>query len=97
VCLAVVSNIPEEHQEAEKIASHLMEQTGWKPSRIVQIAGALKYTEYDFFKRFIMRMIAKREGRSTDTSQDYEYTDWNAVKQFVEEFIESVQVPQPLN
>jgi menaquinone-dependent protoporphyrinogen oxidase len=28
-------------------------------------------------------MIAKREGRTTDTSQDYEYTNWDAVKKFV--------------
>jgi menaquinone-dependent protoporphyrinogen oxidase len=46
----------------------------------------LKYTQYDFFKRLIMKMISKREGRTTDTSQDYEYTDWNAVKKFVNDF-----------
>jgi menaquinone-dependent protoporphyrinogen oxidase len=51
-----------------------------------QIAGALKYTQYDFFKRLIMKMIAKREGQTTDTSKDYEYTDWNAVKKFTLEF-----------
>jgi menaquinone-dependent protoporphyrinogen oxidase len=31
-------------------------------------------------------MISKREGRTTDTSKDYEYTDWNVVKKFVLEF-----------
>ena len=56
----------------------------------IQIAGALKYTEYDFFKRLIMKMISKREGRSTDTSRDYEYTDWNAVTKFVTDFADKV-------
>jgi menaquinone-dependent protoporphyrinogen oxidase len=87
VCLAVASDLEDEHKGAEKIASDFLEQTGWKPLMVTQIAGALKYTEYDFFKRLIMKMISKREGRSTDTSKDYEFTDWNAVKKFVMEFV----------
>jgi len=86
VCLAVASDIEEEHLEAEKTTRDFMEQTGWRPYMSTQIAGALKYTQYDFFKRLIMKMISKREGRTTDTSRDYEYTDWNAVKKFVLEF-----------
>jgi menaquinone-dependent protoporphyrinogen oxidase len=88
VCLAVASDLKEEHQEAQRIADNFLERTGWKPLMTTQIAGALKYTQYDFFKRFIMKMIAKREGRTTDTSQDYEYTDWDEVKKFVSEFAE---------
>jgi menaquinone-dependent protoporphyrinogen oxidase len=87
VCLAVASDLEEEHQEAKKIASDFLDQTGWKPLMTTQIAGALKYTEYDFFKRLIMKMISRREGRTTDTSKDHEYTDWSEVKKFVNEFI----------
>ena len=90
VCLAVASDMEEEHREAEKITSDFLAQTGWKPWMTTQIAGALKYTEYDFFKRLIMKMISKREGRTTDTSKDYEYTDWNAVKIFVNGFASKV-------
>ena len=68
VCLAVASSFEDEHREAEKIASDFLEQTGWKPLMITHIAGALKYTQYDFLKRLIMKMISKREGRITDTS-----------------------------
>jgi menaquinone-dependent protoporphyrinogen oxidase len=90
VCLAVASDLEEEHREAEKITSAFLEQTGWKPMMITQVAGALKYTQYDFLKRIIMKMISKREGRTTNTSQDYEYTDWNAVKKFVNVFADSI-------
>lgn len=82
VCLAVASDIEAEHLEAEKIARDFLAKTGWTTAVSTQIAGALKYTEYNFFKRLVMRMIAKREGKPTDTSQDYEYTDWDAVKAF---------------
>ena len=88
VCLAVASDIEEEHREAERITKDFLEQVKWKPLMTTQIAGALKYTQYDFFKRLIMKMIAKREGRTTDTSHDYEYTDWNLVKEFVNRFYE---------
>jgi len=87
VCLAIASDLEEEHREARKITSNFLEHAGWKPLMTTQIAGALKYTQYDFFKRLIMKMIAKREGRTTDTSRDYEYTDWNAVREFVKEFV----------
>jgi menaquinone-dependent protoporphyrinogen oxidase len=86
VCLAVASDLEEEHREARKITTDFLEDAGWKPVMTTQIAGALKYTQYDFFKRLIMKMIAKKEGRTTDTSRDYEYTDWNVVREFVKEF-----------
>jgi len=86
VCLAVASDMVEEHREAQKITDDFLQQTGWKPLMNTQVAGALKYTQYDFFKRLLMKMIAKREGHITDTSKDYEYTDWNAVKKFVNDF-----------
>ena len=88
VCMAVASDLEEEHREAARIASDFLDRAGWKPLQVQQIAGALKYTQYDFFKRFIMRMIARKEGGATDTSRDHEYTDWGAVKEFVLDFAE---------
>lgn len=43
------------------------------------IAGALKYTQYNWFIKWVMKGIAKKEGGSTDTSRDFEYTDWEQV------------------
>jgi menaquinone-dependent protoporphyrinogen oxidase len=86
VCLAIASDLEDEHRGARKITTDFLEEVAWKPLMTSQIAGALKYTQYDFFKRLIMKMIAKKEGRTTDTSRDYEYTDWNAVREFVKEF-----------
>jgi menaquinone-dependent protoporphyrinogen oxidase len=90
VSLAAASDIEEEHFEVKKITTDFLEQTGWKPLMTSQIAGALKYTEYDYLKRLIMKMIAKKEGGATDTSQDFEYTNWDEVTKFTNEFIEKV-------
>ncbi len=86
VCLAIASDFEEEHKEARKITADFLKHAGWEPVMTTQIAGALKYTQYDFFTRLIMKMIARKEGRTTDSSKDYEYTDWNAVREFVKEF-----------
>ena len=86
VSMAMASKIEEEHEEVEKIAQHFLNQTGWKPHKIHHMAGALKYTQYDYFKKLIMRMIAKKEGGSTDTTKDHEYTDWDAVRSFALDF-----------
>ena len=82
VCLAVASDIEEEHLEAQSIMDDFLTATKWRPDHTIQMAGALRYTQYNYLKRFIMRMIAKKEGADTDDTKDHEYTDWDAVKQF---------------
>jgi menaquinone-dependent protoporphyrinogen oxidase len=58
---------------------------GWTPSLRKAIAGGLKYREYGFFTRFIMKMISRSAGRTTDTSKNHEFTDWEGVRQFAGE------------
>jgi menaquinone-dependent protoporphyrinogen oxidase len=67
-------------------------QTGWRPAKVGVFAGALLYTRYGFFKRWIMRRIARDKGSpDLDTSRDYVYTDWESVKRFAEEFLETTR------
>jgi menaquinone-dependent protoporphyrinogen oxidase len=40
-----------------------------------------------------MRRISRKEGGDTDTSRDYEYTDWAAVDRFAAEFADEVAGP----
>ncbi len=87
VSLTYAGDEPESLKELEKIIYDFLEETGWEPLIIQKVAGALKYTEYDFFKKFIMRLISKRAGGDTDTSQDYEYTNWDEVENFVHVFL----------
>jgi len=89
VNLASVSKDDESIKELEQITAKFLRETGWKPIDIKQIAGALLYSQYDFFKKIMMRMIAKHEGRSTDTSGDYEYTDWTEVRVFLHRLLKA--------
>jgi menaquinone-dependent protoporphyrinogen oxidase len=69
-----------------QIIEDLMQKTGWKPAFVESIAGALKYTQYSWLKRALMKQIAKHEGGDTDTSRDFEYTDWDQVTRFAQRF-----------
>jgi menaquinone-dependent protoporphyrinogen oxidase len=69
-------------QEAGRYIDKFVERTGWWPERTVAFAGALRFTRYNFVLRAVMRMISRSVGGDTDTSRDYEYTDWAAVDRF---------------
>jgi menaquinone-dependent protoporphyrinogen oxidase len=88
VTLAIRSDNESERREAMHFADVLTEQTDWRPRLVHHAAGALRFTQYDFFKRWMMRRISEKEGGPTDTSQDYELTDWKALQMFVADFLE---------
>ena len=62
-----------------------VEKTGWTPSRTATFAGALQYREYDVATRVLMRLLMRRMQHPTDASQDYDYTDWDAVEHWAHE------------
>lgn len=90
VSLAIHSDNAEERAEAEAYPAHLEHKSGYHPGSVHHAAGALKYLEYDFFKRALMRRIAGKEGGPVDTSRDYELTDWAALDQFVDGFTRQI-------
>lgn len=87
VSLGIASELPVEREEAMEFPEHLADATRWTPKRVHHAKGALRYTEYDFFKRWMMRRIAEREGASTDVSRDHELTDWDALDDFLSDFV----------
>jgi menaquinone-dependent protoporphyrinogen oxidase len=65
-----------------------LEETGWQPTFSGTVAGALPYSGYGFFKRMLMKQIARRGGLPADTSRDYEFTDWDEVRRQTENLLE---------
>jgi menaquinone-dependent protoporphyrinogen oxidase len=82
-------------QTAQDYVSDFKRRTGWVPRRTASFAGALLYTRYNPVIRLLMRLIVGHAGGDTDTSRDYEYTDWAAVDRFAREFAASVDGDQP--
>ncbi|HEX5431648.1 MAG TPA: flavodoxin domain-containing protein [Bryobacteraceae bacterium] len=69
-------------------------ETGWRPGRILPVAGALRYTKYGLLLRILMRWVSGRTGGATDTSTDHVYTNWSGVDHFVDEFLRSIPKQQ---
>jgi menaquinone-dependent protoporphyrinogen oxidase len=67
-------------------AEQFLASSGWHPALTATFAGALLYTQYNPLLRFVMKRISRREGHTTDTSRDHDFTDWAAVRAFAETF-----------
>jgi menaquinone-dependent protoporphyrinogen oxidase len=92
VSLAAAIDDMDSRLDARRVLDEFAVDCGLKPLTVRCIAGALKYTQYDYLKRQLMRMIARQRGQSTDTSKDIEYTDWNDVEAFVDEFLAAAHI-----
>ncbi|MGZ4778998.1 MAG: flavodoxin domain-containing protein [Thermoanaerobaculia bacterium] len=71
---------------AEKQMNDFLRQTGWSPAQRQTFAGAVKFTRYNPFLRFVIKRIHAARGRVLDTRRDYDFTDWEAVDRFAREF-----------
>jgi menaquinone-dependent protoporphyrinogen oxidase len=71
--------------DANKMIQAFLTETGWHPSHLHAVAGALMYTKYNFLIRFVMKRIARQAGASTDTSHDHDYTDWEGLDRILDE------------
>ena len=83
VSLAAAGGDEGERAELDNIAQRFCEAAGWTPGAIHQVAGAFRFTEYDFFKSWAMRFIAAQKGEEIDPHRDKEYTDWDALSELM--------------
>jgi menaquinone-dependent protoporphyrinogen oxidase len=86
VCLGVLQDEPAVKAELKRILDRFFAATGWRPQETSMVAGALPYTKYGWLKRWIMKRIVRKAGGDVDTTRDYEYTDWPALRAFAEAF-----------
>ena len=88
VCLTAASDQPEDRKQLDKYVADFKSYTGLDPRITAVFAGALRYPYYNFIKRYIMKLIARKLALDTDTKQEYEYTDWAAVDRFTGQFLD---------
>ncbi len=90
VSLSALGDDVEDQEDLADCVRHFTEQTGWAPGELIHVAGALRYTKYNYLKRWVMKRIAKERGLPTQTD-DYEYTDWTALEVFATRFAASLR------
>ena len=73
------------HEQAASYVEAFIEATDWHPDRIGQFGGALRYSEYGFLKRLLMKQIDKHqhvEMPAPDSAGNIEFTDWDEIEAF---------------
>lgn len=93
VSLSAASDDEARQADATTYIENFVKQTGWQPTHVGNFAGAIRYSQYGFVKRQLMRLIARSATGDTDTSRDYEYTDWDAVESFAADVATMVEQP----
>lgn len=91
VSMTARDHTEEARAKTEEYVERFVEETGWRPDMVGVFAGALRYSQYGFIKRHIMKKISRDMGNpDTDASRDYEYTDWDDVGHFAEDFLDGL-------
>lgn len=87
VSLSAAGKDEDDLQGLARCVAQFQQQTGWTRQTLHHAAGAFRFTQYDFLKRWALKYIAWRKGQPTDARKDYELTDWEALGRFVDEFL----------
>ncbi len=74
--------------ETNPYVKKFLTQVDWQPTLTHVFAGALRYSEYRFWDKQIIRFIMWITKGNTDTSLDIDYTNWNEVKELAQKICE---------
>ncbi len=89
VCLNLTARKEEQQKDTPQGSPYVqtfLRKSPWQPELIGVFAGALRYPRYNVFDKFMIRLIMKMTGGETDTSKEIEYTNWNKVAKFAQQF-----------
>ncbi|HEU5175176.1 MAG TPA: flavodoxin domain-containing protein [Gemmatimonadaceae bacterium] len=82
-----------DREDASGLLNAFLNRVGWQPAETAIFGGAIAYTRYKPWTRLMMRALSHRYGGPTDTSHDYEATDWLQVRRFADEVTARVERP----
>jgi menaquinone-dependent protoporphyrinogen oxidase len=91
VSLSAAGENPDDWAGLDQCVDRFLHATSWKPTSVHRVAGAIRYSHYDFFKRLAIKFMAHRRGKETVTSQDYDLTDYDDLRDFAAAFLRERQ------
>jgi len=80
---------PEGMAEAQSYVDTFVASTGWKPTQFLTVAGALQYTEYDYFQEQVIEHIVLKGRKVEGPKGDLEFTDWPVLFRVIDSFVRS--------
>lgn len=68
----------------------LLETGWWRPTVTRSFTGAVAYTRYSPLLRWWLKRISRSRGLPTDTSHDWDFTEWDEVERFARQLAATV-------
>ena len=90
VSLSAASEVANERRQVARIARDFVDACGWTAAEVVSLAGSLAFTKYRWFTRVVMKRIARQHGQPTDTTRDYEFTNWDEVARVADNIVRRI-------
>jgi menaquinone-dependent protoporphyrinogen oxidase len=88
ISVSLSAVLEETRPEAQSYVDRFVSLTGWQPHMTLLLGGALRFTEYDYFQEQVVKFIVIKRGLASATGSDREFTDWNLLASFLDEFLE---------
>jgi len=76
--------------EAKTYVDRFLADTGWQPTRICLVAGALRYSTYDYYQEQIVKHTVLKGREIAEPGRDQELTDWEGLSRDVDAFMRSI-------
>ena len=85
----VVARKPEKNMpNTNPYIKKFLKKTNWRPRKLGVFAGKIDYPRLSFINKIVIRLIMFITKGPTNTNNIYEFTDWQRVKKFINEFDE---------
>jgi menaquinone-dependent protoporphyrinogen oxidase len=84
VSLSAAGSDPDELKGIADCAGRFKSETNWTTPEVQHVAGAFRFAEYDFFKRWVMKLIAWEKDIKVEPGKDLELTNWEALSATVD-------------
>ena len=89
ISVSLSAVLEDEKTEAQKYVDHFVSVVGWQPRMTLLLGGALRFTEYDYFQEQFVKFVVMKHSGPVSPERDHEFTDWNALADFVDRFLET--------
>jgi len=86
VSVSLSITFPEGQSEAEEYVADFARDTGWVAEHVHLAAGAVRYLEYDFYKKLTIQHVVLKGREMPEANGNPEFTDWKALDAFLGSF-----------
>ncbi len=83
----VVARKPEKNTpDTNPYIKKFLKKTNWRPKKLGVFAGKIDYPKLNFINKNVIRLIMFITNGPTNVNNTYEFTDWQSVEKFTNEF-----------